>query len=335
MHFQAELPHGQPLDEPVARGEQDPAQICLTSGTTGTARAIPWTHGQIERRYRRFEEKRVPRRPRVALGVLPFSASFGAQYLYLRWLQKMQLVLLDRFDPARVVELVDRWGIQTAMLVPSMCEALLALPQASLSSLKSLLVGGSGVSPGLVERFFQRFGIRLTTVYGLTELGPVARSIPGGSSQQLDLAGTDFSVRIVDDGGQPVAIGELGQVVLYGPECPEGVHTGDLGRLDASGLLHCAGRAEDSILQGGMVLYPEPIEEVLRACPGVVEAAVVGVPDPRFGEEVCAWIVLRAGQQARLHRGRRARGDVRARDGRVSQRAGIPEFGTRCQMDVQ
>lgn len=294
IHLTAELPYGQPLGDPVAREEQDPAQICLTSGTTGTARAIPWTHGQIERRYRRFEEQRVPRRPRVALGVLPFSASFGAQYLYLRWLQKMQLVLLDHFDPARVVELVERWGIQTAMLVPSMCEALLALPQAHLSRLKSLLVGGSGVSPGLVERFFQRFGIRLTTVYGLTELGPVARSRPGGSSQQLDLAGSGFSARIVDEAGQPVAIGEVGQVVLYGPECPQGVHTGDLGRLDASGLLHCAGRAQDSILQGGMVLYPEPLEELLRACPGVAEAAVVGVPDAYLGEQAVACVVGQA-----------------------------------------
>src|SRR5262245_16112675 len=156
----------EPLAAPVERAAADIAQIVYTSGTTGEPKGVVWTHDTVAARYEPFADNRgaaLP--PRRSLCALPLSAAFGAQYLYLRLLQKMSLHLLERFTPEDALAAIAANRIEAAMLVPSMCEALLAVPSCErydLKALRSVLVGGASVQPALVQRFRDAFGVRVT-----------------------------------------------------------------------------------------------------------------------------------------------------------------------------
>lgn len=288
-----------PWQPPVPRQSEDMAQIVYTSGSSGQAKQVGWRHGMLEARYREFADLRPPTAPpRRSLCALPLAAAFGAQYLYLRLIQKMQLVLLERFQPEEVLSSIARHKIQTAMLVPSMAEALLVCAphkDCDVSSLGSLLIGGSTVSPSLVQRLRRQFQVRVTSVYGLSELGPVARTQPGDTSGTLGALRPGVEFRIVSEPGQ-----SLGEIQLRAPlrerMGEDWVATGDVGFVDEAGQLRLLGRRHEQIVQGGVNVYPQPIEEILMAIPQVQDCAVVGVAEPYLGEEVVAWIVLAPGE---------------------------------------
>lgn len=284
---------GPPLEQPEERGPGDLAQVVYTSGTTGRAKGVDWTHGMVAERYLPFRDNRPATAPaRKNLAVLPMSSAFGTQYLYLRLLQKMELHCLAQFKPEQVLTHINEAEIQTAMLVPSMCEALLGAVTTgrALPSLKSVLVGGSQVSPSLVLRFRKTFGVRLTTVYGTTELGPVTQSEPGQTEGVVGRVRDGLELRIVAAEGDEAGVGEVGEIQVR-PQGGEWLATGDLGSLDDSARLTVQGRLSDRIIQGGHNVDPARVREVILACPGVRDCAVVGVPEPLLGEEVVAWIV--------------------------------------------
>lgn len=297
----AGLSQSAPLLDPVPRAPEDLAQIVYTSGSSGLARGVGWTHGVVAARYTPFADRRpAGAPPRRSLCVLPLSASFGAQYLYLRLLQRMTLVLEPRFDPAGVLRVLREERIQTAMLVPAMAEALLAHlgdRRESLPCLGSLLIGGSTVSPSLVRRLKASLGVRVSSVYGLTELGPVARTEAGDCSGSLGRLAAGIEARLVPVAGET----ECGELQLRAPSRRasylqgqgngEWLSTGDLGYYDAQGELRLVGRRHERILRGGVNVYPEPLEEMLSAHPAVTDCAVVGVDDAYLGEEVVAWVV--------------------------------------------
>ncbi len=300
------------LTQPVARDPEDPAQVVYTSGSSGLAQAVVWSHGVVASRYLAFAEKRpASAPPRRSLVTLPLAGAFGTQYLYLRLLQKMELVLLPRYHPETVVQALLDHGIETAMLVPSMAEALLNSAHARglrFPKLRSLLLGGSTVSPSLIERLHKGLGVRTASVYGLTELGPVARTNLGDSSGSLGQFAPEIEVRLCPDPEDP----EVGEILLRAPgrqgrllasatgegEQTEGwIATGDLAYEDESGHLHLVGRRHDRIVTGGTNVYPQPLEELLLTRPEVADCAVVGAPDPYLGEEVVAWVVPTEGHQ--------------------------------------
>ncbi|MCA9779651.1 MAG: AMP-binding protein, partial [Candidatus Eremiobacteraeota bacterium] len=289
-----EWEHAPPLVRPVERIGSDPAQIVLTSGSTAEPKGVLWSHSTVQARYLRFADTRpATARPRRALCALPFSSAFGTQYLYLRMLQKMQLVLPESLQPASVISALQEHRVQTTMLVPSLCEALLQQPTADLSSLKSVLVGGSFVSPGLIRRFEERFGVRITPVYGLTELGPVAFD---GKVRE------DLEIRIAESGEVEVRAGASRAEYLGHGSDEEWFSTGDLGAIGEDGRLHLHGRLKNRIVQAGVTISPEEIEEALRALKGVRDCAVVGVPEPFLGEEVVAFVVGDGISSQEVHR---------------------------------
>jgi fatty-acyl-CoA synthase len=224
-------------------------------------------------------------------------------------------VVVPAFDPGLVLELCEAEGATITLGVPTMLLALLQHPDLSrrdLSTLRAIVTGGAPVAADLVRRVEVTFGAPLTTVFAQTEASPVITQT--GSCDTLEDRTTSGAplpqteVKIVDPAtDQIVPIGTVGEIcargyqVMHGyfdmPEAtakaidPEGwLHTGDLGTMDARGYVQVTGRLKDMIIRGGENIYPREIEDVLITHSGVADVAVVGVPDPYWGEQPAAFI---------------------------------------------
>ena len=229
--------------------------------------------------------------------------------------------MLSAFDPAAVLDLIERERVTATLGVPSMLAAMneeqLARTR-DVSSLELISFGGAPSATETLRRTHQAFpGARLLHIYGATETAPIATTLlgvedvldtPRARSCGQPAVGVDVEVRGPD--GTRVAAGDVGEVVVRGPNVmgaywnkPEQtaavLHdgwyaTGDLGYLDDDAYLYLVDRAKDMIVTGGENVYSTEVEEVLFRHPGVLEAAVFGVPDERWGEAVHAVVVPRA-----------------------------------------
>jgi long-chain acyl-CoA synthetase len=190
---------------------------------------------------------------------------------------------------------------------------------APFASLRRIAYGGSPITEALLRQAMSVFGCELVQLYGLTESGNAAVCLPAGDhaigSPLLRAAGRPLpgvQVEIVDEQGRPVECGRIGEVCLRTPAAMQGywklpeataaalhdgwLRTGDAGRLDADGYLHICDRLKDMVIVAGENIYPAEVENALCEHPSVAEAAVVGLPDARWGESVLAHVVPRDGQ---------------------------------------
>lgn len=230
-------------------------------------------------------------------------------------------VVIREFTPSGAVELIRKLGVTTACMVPAMLRLVLAEPgatKADFTTLRKIIYGGAPISESLLAECVAGFGCDFAQIYGLTETGntalclPPADHVPG----KLRAAGRPypgFEVAIVDSEGNRLPAGEIGEVCLRTPAAmveywnlPEAtaktlvdgwVHTGDAGIVDEDGYLFIRDRIKDMIIVAGENVYPAEIENVITKHPGVAEAAVVGVPDQRWGEAVHAFVVPVDGQE--------------------------------------
>ncbi|HEY0636676.1 MAG TPA: long-chain-fatty-acid--CoA ligase [Pseudonocardiaceae bacterium] len=233
-------------------------------------------------------------------------------------------IAMPRFDSREAVRLVRDLGITTVCVVPAMLRLMLAEPEATpehTATVRKVVYGGSPIAETLLKEAIELLGCDFAQIYGLTETGNTAICLPpadhvvGGS--RLRAAGRPYpgvKVKVIDPRGAELPPGEVGEVCLRTPArmlgywgLPEAtaatlvdgwVHTGDAGHLDADGYLTISDRLKDMIIVGGENIYPTEIENVLTKHPAVAEAAVVGVPDERFGEAVHAFVALRPGAAA-------------------------------------
>jgi long-chain acyl-CoA synthetase len=231
---------------------------------------------------------------------------------------------MPRFDPAAVLEAFAREQVGLWIGVPTMYWALLEHARASgadvsraAASLRLCASGGAPMPVELLRAFEQAFDVRILEGYGLSETAPVVSfnqlqrpSKPG--TVGLPIFGVD--VRCVDEHDNPLPPGARGEVVVRGPNVMKGYYerpeataeamrggwfrTGDIGQFDADGYLAIVDRKKDMILRGGFNVYPREVEEVLLTHPAVAQCAVVGVADERLGEDVKAFVVRKAGQDA-------------------------------------
>jgi long-chain acyl-CoA synthetase len=204
--------------------------------------------------------------------------------------------------------------------VPTMYAAMLNLPDHAdydLGSLRTCISGGQSLPVELLRGFEEAFGCKILEGYGLSETSPVAcqnrpdrERKPG--SIGIPIEGTEM--KVVDDSGHELADGEVGEILIRGPNVMKGywrrpeetreaisdgwLHTGDLGRRDEEGYFYIVDRKKDLIIRGGYNVFPREVEEVLYEHPDVREAAVVGMPDKDLGEEIGAAVVLRDGASA-------------------------------------
>ncbi len=298
-----------PSDGPLpGSGPDDVVAVLRTSGTGGKARAVALTR-------RNFRASSRAVRARLALG--PDNAWYAS--LSLAHIGGMALVDRALAAGSRVVtrgewrlevlvELLEAGAISHVSLVPTMLGRLLdaGLPHPLPASLRCVLVGGAGAPPALLERALAA-GLPLALTYGMTETcsqvatAPPAlvRAKPGTAGAPLD----GVEVRIAADGeiegrGDTVARAYHRAGPITGPD--GWYRTGDLGRLDRDGHLWVTGRKALHIVSGGVNVHPAEVERVLAAHPAVAEAAVVGLPDPEWGERVAAAIVPAVAREPRV-----------------------------------
>ncbi|GAA0997349.1 long-chain fatty acid--CoA ligase [Acrocarpospora macrocephala] len=293
-----------------------PATILYTSGTTGSPKgAVVDRLGFTARVMINAVEMEV-RAGDVHQASLPMF-HIAAFLSYAHTAVGATLVMLPEFAPERALDTLARERVTTTVLVPTIIALLLESPlidQVDLSALRLIVYGGSSIEPGPLRRALARFGCGFHQQYGMTETGGQTILRPGdhdpADTVRLASAGTEaigLEVRVVGDGDKPVAQGEVGEIVCRGPSVmrrywnrPEAtaaalrggwMHTGDLGYRDEGGYLHITDRRNDMIITGGENVYPREVEAVLSEHPGIAEVAVVGAPDPVWGQVVTAVVV--------------------------------------------
>jgi long-chain acyl-CoA synthetase len=230
------------------------------------------------------------------------------------------MTLVPRFDPAAVLQIMDRDRVTVFMGVPTMYIALLQAIDAvdvDLTSLRAAVSGGAAIPAEVIDAFEARFGVAILEGYGLSESSSTATFNISVSERKVYSVGKPIwgtSLQIWDDDSRPLPRGpeHVGEVVLRGMNImigyhdnPEATakafaggwfHTGDVGYVDEDGFLFIVDRIKDLIIRGGYNVYPREVEEVLYAHPAVAEAAVIGVPDPKWGEGVAAVVAVKPGQ---------------------------------------
>ena len=321
--FGALIAGAAPITETPPSAPDDTAVLLYTSGTTGRSKGAALTQFNLFFNAHYVRTQLLPIGPQtVALCTLPLFHSFGQTVIQNAVLGAGgTIVLLPRFTPDDAVALMKHHKVTLFAGVPTMYFALLHHPGASpadLSSLTHCVSGGAAMPVEVMRAFDERFGVNILEGYGLSETSPVASfnrldrpKKPG--SIGLPIWGVEF--RLVDGEGAvietPDTPGEIaikGHNVMKGyfrrPEADAEVikdgwfHTGDVAVRDADGFYFIVDRKKDMIIRGGFNVYPREVEEVLYGHPAVAEAAVIGVPDDRLGEEVKAVVALKPGAEA-------------------------------------
>ncbi|NEY36010.1 o-succinylbenzoate--CoA ligase [Streptomyces sp. PRKS01-65] len=307
---------GEPIDEPVAA--DDTCLIMYTSGTTGRPKGAMLTHANLTWNAVNVLVDTDLTAGERALVSAPLFHTAGLNMLTLPVLLKGgTCVLVEAFDPAGTLDLIERHRITFMFGVPAMFDRVARhprFPDADLSSLRILTCGGSPVPTSLIAAYQER-GLTFLQGYGMTEAAPGTLFLDAEHAvTKAGSAGVPhfFSdVRVVRPDLTPAGVGETGEVVVRGPHVMPGYwglpeetaasftdgwfRTGDAARTDEDGYVYIVDRIKDMIISGGENVYPAEIEDLLLAHPDVAECAVIGVPDDRWGEVPRAVVVPRQG----------------------------------------
>jgi long-chain acyl-CoA synthetase len=223
------------------------------------------------------------------------------------------ILLVPRFSPQDIFNIAKEQKATVFAGVPTMYNFLYQFPEGieeDLSSIRLAISGGSSLPVALLHNFEEKFKIRVSEGYGLSEASPVTCFNPIDRERKPGSIGTNIvnvENKVVNEFGEEVPVGEVGELIVRGPNVMKGyykmpeetentirngwLYTGDLARQDEEGYFYIVDRKKDMIIVGGYNVYPREVEEVLFEHPGIIEAAVIGVPDPTFGEEVLAFVV--------------------------------------------
>lgn len=305
----------------------DPCVFFYTSGTTGRPKGAIHTHKSI------LAEARVPFRDLspddIALCVMPFFHVGGAAaHLFPAFAAGATLVTHPRFDETLVLQAIAREKVTYVYLVPAMILRVLEHPDLNrydLSSLRTVAYTGAPIPIQVLKKGIERLGrvfiqfLGQTETMDMTVLKKEEHTLEGSPKElkRLESAGKPpcaGELRIVDERGQDVAIGDVGEIVARSDRMMQGywqmpeataetivdgwLHTGDLARMDQDGYVYIVDRKKDMIISGAENIYSREVEEVLYMHPAVLEAAVIGVPDAKWGEAVKAIVVLKPGANA-------------------------------------
>jgi fatty-acyl-CoA synthase len=305
----------------------DPINIQFTSGTTGLPKGATLTHRNVlNNGWFVGERERLTADDRICVPV-PYYHCFGMVMGNLAALTHGATVVLpsEAFDAGATLEAVERERCTALYGVPTMFVAELehpALETRDLSSLRTGIMAGSPCPVEVMQKVLDRMHAReMTICYGMTETSPVSfQSLPDDDlERRVSTVGAvhpGVEARVIDPAtGETVPRGEVGELCTRGYLVMRGywedpaataeavdvegwMHTGDLAVMRDDGYVHIAGRSKDMIIRGGENVYPREIEEFLYTHPAVADVQVVGVPDPKYGEEVCAWVILHEGAEA-------------------------------------
>ena len=309
----------QPDAEIVTVAPDHLAALMFTSGTAGSPRAAMLTHGNLlANQHQARSSVDTMEHDDVVYGVLPMYHIFGLNVMLgLTLAAGATLVLVQRFDPDTALDSIRSRGVTSIPGVPSMWTAFAHFTEAPADAFATVRRASSGAAKLPLEiatAMRDRFGLSVNEGYGLTEASPIITSSstahppPAGSvGRVLD----GIEMRVVDDEGHDVLVGDAGEVWVRGDNVFAGylddaeathrvltadgwLRTGDIAMVDAAGWLYLVDRAKDLIIVSGFNVFPAEVEEVLAGHPDVAEAGVIGVPHPHTGEAVKAFVVLQA-----------------------------------------
>jgi acyl-CoA synthetase (AMP-forming)/AMP-acid ligase II/esterase/lipase len=302
---------------------RDIAVLQYTGGTTGSPKAARLTHANLYINTEQLALWAPETRPGLekSLAVLPLFHCFGMTAIMNLSLRiGAEMILVPKFQPAEILEIIDQAKPTIFMGVPTMYSALIAvrdIAKYDLSSIRFCISGGAPLPSPLQRRFQDLCGCTLVEGYGLSETSPVCTVNPlsgGGKpgSVGLPLPGTVITIVSLEDPDRILEPGERGEICVSGPQVMAGyadrakenvdifrgqrLHTGDVGYLDDDGYLFVVDRIKDLVISGGFNVYPRHVEEIIHQHPAVAEVAVVGVADAHRGEVVKAFVQLRAGE---------------------------------------
>lgn len=317
-----------PPDEPKAEAKEDDAAVLFyTSGTTGLPKGSVHTHKGL------VAETIVPHRELspddIALCVMPFFHVGGsAAYLFPCFYFGATTIILKRFDAGLMLQTIEKEKVTNTCVVPVMLARLMEhqdFRKYDLSSLRSITYTGAPMPAETLRNGLKEFGNIFVQALGQTEANLLTVltkedhqiGMTQKGSKLLESVGKSYykgEIKIVDEKNKEVPAGEVGEIVSTSPRImkeywkqPEEtakimsggwLHTGDMGRADKDGYIYLVDRAKDMIISGGENIYSREVEQVLETHPAVLEAAVVGVPDKKWGESVKAIVVLRKGAKA-------------------------------------
>ncbi|QMU22102.1 class I adenylate-forming enzyme family protein [Gordonia rubripertincta] len=299
---------------PAAPGFDDDALLIYTSGSTGRPKGVRLCHGHLHHMGSAMAQHFSLTDRDHALLVLPL---FHVNAICVSFLAPMlvggQLSITGKFSPSRFFDDVARLKPTYFSAVPTIYALLVSQPGLTpdaTASLRFAVCGAAPISKELLDRVEQAFGIPIVEGYGLTEGTCASACNPVDGVRKLGTVGPALPgqhIAIVDAAGAEVPTGEIGEVVISGPNVMRGylnrpdatastivdgrLHTGDVGRLDSDGYLTLVDRIKDMIIRGGENIYPKEIENALATHPGVLECAVVGAPDELYGELPVAFVV--------------------------------------------
>ena len=330
--FRALMASGDPDDPALSSAgallkATDPINIQFTSGTTGFPKGATLTHRNIlNNGFFIGEAMRLTDQDRLCIPV-PLYHCFGMVLGNLACLTHGACIVYpnDGFDPLAVLETVQAERCTGLHGVPTMFIAELAHPrfrEFDYSSLRTGIMAGSPCPIEVMKRVVDEMHMREVTIaYGMTETSPVScqSSTQTPLGKRVSTVGTvqpHLEIKLIDPAtGGTLPIGETGELCTRGYSVMHGywgdeektreaidrdgwMHTGDLATMDSEGYVNIVGRIKDMVIRGGENIYPREVEEFLYRHPAISDVQVVGVPDKKYGEELCAWVILKTGQSA-------------------------------------
>jgi long-chain acyl-CoA synthetase len=307
--------------EIVPRADDELSALIYTGGTTGRSKGVMLTHSNLWIAGKSGREATHVEGVVRGLSSLPMSHAYGVLLMAggLHAQEQAQTVLMRWFDPTSWLELAQEHRIQASAVVPSMIYLLLQQPleDYDLSELQFLGSGAAPLAAEAIEEMKKRLPhVTVREGYGLTESSASAcvtrpNAVKHGTVGQ-PAPGTEL--KIFDDSDNELPVGEVGEICIRSASVMKGywnapdltaetlrngwLHTGDMGRVDDEGFVTIVDRKKDLIIRGGFNVYPRDVEEALLEHPAITTAGVVGRPDPRHGEEVVAFVTLKAGADA-------------------------------------
>jgi len=309
-----------PASPPRSRGGEGGGVIVYTSGTTGKSKGA---HRNLKTTGLESVADMVLqvgiRSDDRHLVVCPMYHSMAPAFVGMLLALGATVVLMNHFEPAGALDIIARERVTCSLMVPTMLVRLAALPDDVIaahdtSSLRWVMSGAAPLPTETARRFMARFGPVLWNFYGSTETGMVTIAGPGDHTSRPGTIGRALygnQIRLLDDAGHEVATGEVGELYVRNSMLITGYHrnteatrasqrdglfsVGDLARCDADRYYYLESRKHDMVISGGVNIYPREIEDILMTHPAILDAAVVGVPDPEWGESLHAFVVVRDG----------------------------------------
>jgi long-chain acyl-CoA synthetase len=296
-----------------------------TGGTTGVSKGVMLTHANLSKQVQQLSAwfPKFSGGTEIMLGALPYFHVFGLSVsmnfsVHMGWSQ----VLVPRPQPEPLLEAIRKFRPTFAPLVPTMYIGMLNHPdlkKTDMSCIKGAFSGSAPLPVEVIHDFEKMTGAVIVEGFGLTETTPVTHVNPFGGVRKVGSIGipiSDTEARIVslEDGITDVPVGERGELIVSGPQIMKGYrgmddetantlrngwcYTGDIATMDEDGYFYIVDRKKDMIIAGGFNVYPRDIDEVLYQHPKVQEACSIGVPDPKRGENVKVFVVLKEGETA-------------------------------------